>query len=168
MLNTIEIVPIPYKDKEVLRQLLEFYLYDFSECEGFDLYPHGRYEYKYLDHYWTEPSRQPFFILADHLYAGFILLREEEDGTQTIAEFFIMRKYRRQGIGKYAAECIFDLFPGKWRVSEMATNIKAQYFWRHVIGDYTGGKYEEKISDNDDWKGPIQTFTNFRGEEGKC
>lgn len=54
--------PVAYDNKDVLRRLLELYLYDFSEFDGRDLGPHVTYGYPYRDHYWTEPDRFPFFI----------------------------------------------------------------------------------------------------------
>ncbi len=36
----------------------------------------GLYDYMYLDHYWTEEGRHPFFIRVDGKLAGFALVRE--------------------------------------------------------------------------------------------
>jgi predicted acetyltransferase len=33
-----------------------------------------------------------------------------------MSEFFVLRKYRRQGIGRTAAVELFERFPGPWRV----------------------------------------------------
>ena len=77
-----------------------------------------------------------------------------------VSEFFIMRKYRRRGAGGEAARRMFDLFPGRWEVSEMAANLPAQAFWRKVIGAYTNGRFEERQWDNARWRGPVQWFDN--------
>jgi predicted acetyltransferase len=47
-----------------------------------------------------------------------------------MAEFFILRKYRHQGIGARAAWELFDRFPGRWEVFEIIENTAAQEFWR--------------------------------------
>ena len=47
----IEITPITYEMKSVLRNLLELYEHDSSEFNGSELNEHGLYEYKYVDHY---------------------------------------------------------------------------------------------------------------------
>jgi predicted acetyltransferase len=60
-----------------------------------------------------------------------------------MAEFFVMRKYRRRRVGWEAARKLFDRFPGEWWVMQEAENLPAQAFWRRLIGDYTGGMYEE-------------------------
>jgi predicted acetyltransferase len=164
----VVVQPIEYKDKEVLRNLMEFYLYDFSEMERFDVYPHGRFEYKYLDHYWTEAGRFPYFILVDGLYAGFVLVSPYgifNNDSLSISEFFIMRKYRKSGIGEESARQVFDRHRGNWEVKEMKSNVGAQAFWRKVIKRYTNDHYEEVLMDDERWKGPIQTFNNQKEAE---
>jgi len=54
------------------------------------------YDYKYLDHYWTEEGRQPFVIRVDGKLAGFVLIRmmgtNEHSQSIPVAEFFVMKK----------------------------------------------------------------------------
>ena len=151
---------IPYEDKSVLRNLMELYLHDHSEFDGADVDVHGLFGYRYIDHYWTEEGRYPFLIrVAGHI-AGFVLVRrlsdELEAAKHSIAEFFVMRKYRQQGVGRQAAHRVFDLFPGDWHVGQGADNQGGQAFWRQVIGEYTGGEYTEGIEA--EWNRPCQTF----------
>lgn len=56
-----------------------------------------------------------------------------------------MQKYRRTGLGTWAATRLFDHFQGRWKVTQISSNIPAQAFWRKVIEAYTGGRYEEYI-----------------------
>jgi predicted acetyltransferase len=137
------------------------YLYDFSEFTGFDLGPDGRYNYKYRDNYWMEANRHPFFIKTEDKIAGFVLVNLKdpevtEQDVHSIAEFFILKKYRNQGVGKSAVGKVFDMFPGNWRVVILSKNVVAQQFWRKVIKEYTDGKYQEILGE----KGPVITFKN--------
>jgi hypothetical protein len=50
-----------------------------------------------------------------------------------MAEFFVMRKYERRGIGRQAAIDLFHRFPGPWQVRQQQTNPLATSFWRSVI-----------------------------------
>ncbi|MGE5223053.1 MAG: GNAT family N-acetyltransferase [Omnitrophica WOR_2 bacterium] len=163
---TVDIQPVVYADKLILRNLMELYLYDFSEFDGMDVNAHGRFEYRYLDHYWTEAGRFPYFIRYDGRLAGFALVRdiegEEGEKVHRIAEFFILRKYRRKGIGKDAAIWLFKHFGGKWQVEELENNLPAQSFWRKVIGEITQGKFQEKRIET--WAGPVQEFVINRDE----
>jgi predicted acetyltransferase len=157
---TVELHPINFSEKPVLRRLMELYQYDFSEFTGEDIDDSGEYGYRYLDHYWTEEGRYPFFIKIAGKLAGFVLVRildrREGQTTYSMAEFFVMRKYRRQGAGYEVACRIFDRFPGWWQVEQEAANLPAQAFWRRVIGEYTGGRYEEMPPDGR--LGPVQRF----------
>jgi predicted acetyltransferase len=152
-------------DKPVLERLMQLYLYDFSELEGGDLDEEALFEYKYLDSYWTEPGRFPFLIHVSDKIAGFVLVNsrtclQKQAEAKSIAEFFVMRKYRRQGVGRTVAFRIFDMFPGKWEVGETKRNVGAQRFWRRVIDEYTQGNFTETMLNNKIWRGPIQSFNN--------
>ncbi|MBN1934876.1 MAG: GNAT family N-acetyltransferase [Anaerolineae bacterium] len=154
----VQIDKATVSDQVVLRQLLELYLYDFSPLDGSDVDEHGTFGYPYLDHYWTEAGRHPFLVRVDGKLAGFALVRQidDEPPRTEMAEFFIMRKYRGQGVGRQVATTLFDRFPGCWRVGQETSNTPAQAFWRGVIGRYTNGKFEEIRVE--DWDGPMQTF----------
>jgi predicted acetyltransferase len=54
------------------------------------LSPHGTYTYRYLDGYFTEPDRQPYFITVDGEFAGFALARgdADDDGFSSSKEVF--------------------------------------------------------------------------------
>ena len=154
----IEVQQASLEDKPILRNLLELYEYDSSEFEPRDVDAHGLYGYRWLDHYWTESGRYPFLVRVDRKLAGFVLVRTLDDSTYSMAEFFILRKYRRQGVGRGVAQQIFDMFPGRWNVAQMENNYSAQAFWRKVISAYTQGNYQETWSNNEEWKGPVQIF----------
>ena len=165
----IQVTPATTLDRPILRNLMELYLYDFSEMDGADVGPFGLYEYPYLDHYWTEPGRFPFLVRVEGQLAGFVLVTRYNyfgdeynapDGSRAwvIAEFFILRKYRRQGLGEEVARRTFERFPGPWQVGQIASNTHATAFWRKVIDRYTGGRYKETYLDTENWHGPVQTF----------
>jgi predicted acetyltransferase len=67
-----------------------------------------------------------------------------------MVDFFILKKYRRQGIGQYVAYSLFDQFPGEWQVSEIAHNLPAQAFWRKIISRYRNGDFREELTEHGD------------------
>jgi len=149
MHDTVTIERIPVEHKSVLRQLMELYDYDFSEYSGADVNEHGLYGYGRVDHYWTAESRIPYFIKVGGKHAGFVLVGHYvPEGTTSpiwaINEFFIMRKYRRRGIGTYVACRVFDMHRGSWQVSQVCDNDISLLFWERVISDYTNGAYEKR------------------------
>jgi len=138
---------VPVCEKEALGRLLELYIYDFSEFLPIDVNEDGCYGYQYLDEYWSDPVRHPYFIKVEGKLAGFVLVRSFPDPNDepvfTIAEFFIMKRYRRHGIGKAVAHEIFRAFPGKWEVFQISSNLPAQAFWRRTIAEYTQNDFSE-------------------------
>jgi len=159
----IQIDPAEKSEQSILENLMQLYLYDFSEIDGDDCNEQGLFEYEYLPRYWIEPERHPFLIRVDGKLAGFALVRQRTEAAEdlpphAVSEFFILRKYRRQGVGEWAAFELFDRFPGKWEVAEIPENVSAIRFWRKVIAAHTGGQYEETI--DIDWGGPVQRFVS--------
>jgi predicted acetyltransferase len=147
-MEPVEILEASLGDKSVVGRLLELYQYDFSEFVDGDLDAHGVYGYQFLDNYWTEPERHPFLFRVGGKWAGFALVRA--GAPHDMAEFFVMRKYRRHGVGIVAARELFARFPGDWQVRQMATNAPATSFWRRAI-PYP---FEEERND----RGTVQCF----------
>lgn len=142
----ITITKIPYEDKKILWNLLQLYKHDFSEFHKNEIGRDGQYSYKYFERYWTESSRHPYLISADGNIAGFVLINgvthfDVSEEVHNIAEFFILRRYRRMGIGLYAATYIFDLYKGNWEVSQDTRNKDSLDFWDKAIGIYTKDNY---------------------------
>jgi predicted acetyltransferase len=147
--SAVEVIEAVEADKPVVARLLELYLHDFSVFTGADVDADGRFGYDHLDAYWTERSRVPFLFRVEGRWAGFALVRTGEP--HDMAEFFIMRKYRRGGVGLAAARELFARFPGEWQVRQMRANVDATAFWRRAIPvEFV----EEEID-----AGPVQRFT---------
>lgn len=47
----VELAPARVVNKSVVANLLQLYLYDFSELAGWSINEHGLFNYPYLDHY---------------------------------------------------------------------------------------------------------------------
>lgn len=154
-----ELIRANEDQKAAIGNLMQFYFYDFSEFVNIDVEANGQFKpYMYLDDYWQEANRFPYLITVDGQYAGFVLVRFiESEGRNyfSIAEFFIMKKYRRGGIGKAVAHRVFDMHRGEWEVFEIEPNKPAQAFWRKVIGEYTNGNYTERTENK-------KVFQDFR------
>jgi predicted acetyltransferase len=161
----LTLTPVPLEEKPILEQLMQLYQYDFTEFDGADADEQGLFPYYDLPAYWIDPSRRPFLLRANGKLAGFVLVRLNIKGridpprpVNQIAEFFVMQKYRRHGIGEFAAKWVFDQFPGDWEVEQLAANLPAQTFWRKIIGRYTNNQFREVYFHDDHHHGPIQTF----------
>lgn len=139
-----ELVQVKEEEKEILRNLLEKYLYEFSQWELSDVNPLGLYGYSYLDNYWTEKNRWAFFLKADGKLAGLAMVCDYPEAGKTdycMSEFFVMHKYRRCGLGKWAVFQLFDRFKGTWQLKRHPKNLPSVHFWDKVVSEYTGGNF---------------------------
>lgn len=148
----IEVVRAADDDQTVVRRLLQLYHYDFSEFDDCDVNSHGEYLHRYFDEYWMDPDREALLFRVDGAWAGLALLFTGEP--HDIAEFFVMRKFRRRGVGRYAAARIFERHPGDWTVRQQLANRAATTFWRRAI-PYVFDEAEESGE-------IVQTFTAGR------
>lgn len=167
----VQLVLVTEDEKEILRNLMEKYEYEFSQYELTDVNALGLYGYSYLDHYWTEEGRWAYFIKVNGQLAGFAMVntfREADLETDySMSEFFVMYKYRRSGVGRMAAEMAFRKHPGLWQLKYHPHNEISVHFWNRVVGDYTKGRYQklEAYPDADYLDGTPATILVFNIEK---
>lgn len=138
-----ELIPATPEQEPVLANLLELYAHDFSEFHAVELGPDGRFGYPNLPLYWREAGRYPFLVKMDGHLAGFVLVKRgsqvsESDAIWDMAEFFVIRAYRRRGIGTNIAHEVWKRFPGLWEVRVMRSNNAARAFWELAIVEFAG------------------------------
>jgi predicted acetyltransferase len=161
----ITLTPATSDERAALESLLQLYTYDWSEMGPFDVGEDGRFEDYPLDAYFQDQGHHPLLLRVDGKLAGFALVVERSRldgaaGVLDMAEFFVMRRYRRKGVGLAAATAAFDRFRGRWEIRQREQNVAATAFWRRVVDRYTHGKYEEVQWNDAAWKGPVQRFSN--------
>ena len=85
---TVELKQVTADEKEILRNLLEKYSYEFSQWDKRDVNQLGLFGYPYLDYYWIEDKRRAYFIMADGKLAGFVMVVDmpEVDDRRPIAD----------------------------------------------------------------------------------
>lgn len=136
-------------DAPLLANLLELYLHDLSESFPIEVGADGRFGYELLPLYWSEAERRfPFLIRHGPRVAGFALVTRGSSASDDplvldVAEFFVLRQYRRRGVGREAAILLWNLVTGRWVVRVSEGNRRALAFWPGVIRDYTGGAFSE-------------------------
>jgi predicted acetyltransferase len=138
-------------DREWLANVYPLYLHDLSEFDDgyYRLDDRGRWQPDHLPGWLEDDGDHPLVILESGERVGFVLVNQAPSPhvgpgvTFRVAEFFVLRKLRRSGIGRRAVFTLLDQLGGKWEISELPRNTPAIRFWRSVLGDYTGGRYEE-------------------------
>ena len=152
--------------RPVLEAMFQLYTHDFSEYwEGQDrgeLSETGQFDaYPGLDRYWAEMDRSAWFIRVDGHLAGFALLSgHSHSGLPAdfdIAEFFVVRKHRRAGVGFEAARQLIVARSGQWEIAVVRANVAALGFWRRVASGFSPRADEQTLND-ERWNGSILRF----------
>ncbi|HEU4557303.1 MAG TPA: GNAT family N-acetyltransferase [Longimicrobium sp.] len=159
------------EQEPVLANLLELYAHDFSELIDLQLGPDGRFGYPALPRYWTEEGRFPFLVTVDGHLAGFVLVSRGsrisgDPEVWDMAEFFIVRGCRKQGIGTAVAHEIWRRLPGCWEVRAMERHQAACAFWDAAIAGYTGGGAEPADVELEGRRWQLFSFTSQAAEGG--
>ena len=120
-----------------MRRLVQLYIYDLVG-ERWGVEADGTYAPpRWHRRFWRRDGRHHFIVRVDGRPAGFALVREiaAADGTpaREMSELFVLRTYRRRGVGTRVAQALFARFPGRWQLSVLAWNRAARPFWRRVI-----------------------------------
>ncbi len=106
--------------------------------------------------------------MLEERIVGFVLVDTDIDfykeSNYAISEFFILNKYRKLGIGKEAAEKVFNRHKGKWEIKMHPKNIGSIAFWKKVVEEMSKGKkyeIEEGCKESKYGDGSLGTVIGF-------
>src|ERR1043165_9308184 len=102
---SIRLIPTTAEQLPLIRNLYQFYAYESSGWEQEDVEVDGRFyvHEPHLQRYWQDEGWSAQLILVDDFIAGFLLLEACEDpgiADMELADLFLLKKYRRLGIGR--------------------------------------------------------------------
>lgn len=154
--------PIRLAEVAAVRRLVQLYIYDLGGAY-WDVEPNGAFGSPgWHRRFWSRRGRHLFVMRVRGRLAGFVLVgvraRFAGTGTRVIAEFFVLRKYRRRGVGSRAALDVLTRFPGRWELSELDWNVAAQKFWRGIIRRVAVDGYTEGRRRHGDLVNVVQNF----------
>lgn len=154
-----EIILADSSQMPVIQNLVSLYIYDLSEVMGWRCPENGLFAgCDDLPQYWgRDPDSiarkwpehwkgYPYLLRKQNELAGFALIKQIGDPGSVMYEvggFFILRKFRRSGVGRQVAHLLFDMFRGDWQIRQLLNNAPAQRFWRNVVCSYTNGNYRD-------------------------
>ncbi len=149
------------EDFPALEQMLEFYQYDLSDIWLQDLDHNARYGFDLTRHRKADRSRA-YIAREESQFVGFALtapaIVTRTEGTW-MEQFFIFKRHRRSGAGRDLAKHVLLSHPGLWEIGQIPGNAVAQTFWRRVIGEVTGGEFNELQVTEGWWQGVVQQFS---------
>ena len=100
------------ESEQIANNLFQLYAHDFSEFaplddERFNVDDDGLFALPLIEKYWTQPNHSFHLIRANGKLAGFAAINDwspsGRGADHNIAEFFVMRHYRRNGAGTQLA-----------------------------------------------------------------
>lgn len=146
--------------------LFQLYVHDFTDFwtdRRVELGEDGRFPpYPPLESYWRDPARSAWLIRADGAIAGFAMINDHSHSGEptdfSMAEFFVARHYRREGVGRAAALQAIGSRPGQWEIAVARKNTGALAFWRGVAQATASGPIDERDQNDALWDGAVLRF----------
>ena len=164
----VSVSPATETEGPALRRLMQLYCYDFNDFSNMPIHGDGTFGDPEFIEGQFGPRHTTYVLRFGGTLAGFAIVSPRsyltgKSSVTDMAQFFVMRGYRRKGIGRTAVTNLFDRHPGAWEVRVIDENSVANAFWRSAIDGYTSGAFEvSKIEDRND-SGTLFSFTS-RGE----
>jgi predicted acetyltransferase len=136
MPSDLSISKIGPESDVVLRNLLEFYVHDMTEWFDIDTKADGSYSYD-TSVIWKNGC-DAYLAKVGESIAGFAIVGSAAEwlgdpGAYDVREFFVLRKFRRSGVGQSMATLLWNERPGEWLVRVLELNAPAVLFWRTAI-----------------------------------
>jgi predicted acetyltransferase len=148
----IGLVPATPAQKPVVANLIQLYLHHLTEVMPFAVGTDGRYAYDFLDRFW----RFPYLIMSGDEIAGFALVIDDcpltgKNPCWFMAEFVVLRPYRKAGTGTAALRLALAAHPGQWHIATPHANQAAKAFWGRALDPQTPDIRNIHF-DGDDWR----------------
>lgn len=165
-LPDLTVDPAKPEDRLAVERMLQLYLHDSSEFfspghagVGDD----GLFAYPHFESYWQgDPARQIQVFRVEGSLAGFAFVNDwiptGMEADHALAEFFVMRAYRRAGVGWDASTRLFSQLPGVWEVGVLGHNVPAVNFWRTALRTDPVRELEELPGPEGRWDGTVFRF----------
>ena len=135
---TVELLPTTVDQAQLIRNLYQFYAYESSDWEQEDVDDDGRFYIhdEHLMRYWNDQDWSANLLLVNGCVAGFLLVeRSELPGIDALelADLFILKRYRRKGIGKALVTQVLMGGHENWLVRYYRQDDAAVAFWDSVL-----------------------------------
>jgi predicted acetyltransferase len=152
-------------DASLLGNLLELYSHELSDVfPSVVLGPDGRFGYPALPLYWSEIERRfAYLIRVDGQVAGFVLATRgspaaADPQVMDVAEFFVLRRYRRRGFGQGAVRLLWKRLPGRWTVRVAEGNSVGLAFWASLLAAQAHAGVTESVRQSGSMSWRVFTF----------
>ena len=151
--NDITIVEATLEQQELYRNLVNLQYHDLSEFrDNFDIQEDGRFEWGFAACF--KPNNEhhhPLLIMSKNRIVGFLIFSvfkgKHPEVDFQLVEMFVLKMYRKKGIGKTAIQLIFDEFKGRYHLDVAESNLSAIKFWEYLISDKSSKMAKKNFED---------------------
>ena len=148
----VELAPVPFPDKADLKAMMDPYLVEHADQVDPKRLHGDPTAYDFLDLYWVEPARRPYWIVAEGVRAGFCLVNAYAVSGRPIdhamAEFSIAPEHRRAGLGLVALRAVLARHPGQWELQVYRANTLGFGFWSRALAAAKVADWEQIVQDD--------------------
>ena len=126
-------------ETDALFRLFQLYRYENSDWMAEDIGDDGLFDESkgQVADYVTSSEKGAYWIRKDGALAGFVVTEPVflPDGTQVdeLADLFVLKRYRRQGLALAAVRAVAKQFHGPWLVCVFRNDARAAAFWRKAF-----------------------------------
>jgi predicted acetyltransferase len=135
----------------ILRNLYQLYIHDMSEWLGLEAGAEGRFDFD-TGVLWRADSAV-HLARVDGSLAGFGVVQSARPwlgraAPRDVKDLFVLRRHRREGVGRALAQHLWREVPGEWLVRVLVANRPAGTFWRAAVRDFCGEAFEESVAED--------------------
>lgn len=130
-------------DRSMVSRLWQLYTHDLSASRGMTPNIKGLFRLGRLPSYLDDPDVAGWVVETDSGPVGFAFVSGLTGQARHMAEFFVVRAVRRQGVGSVVARELVATYPGAWEIGFQVENVGAPDFWRRVVTDLVGDRWQE-------------------------
>lgn len=136
--NSLQILPAGPEYQNTIWNMFQFYCYDTSVYDGYDVETDGKYKMcaDYFAQYWQLPRWSAYILRVDGALAGFALIEPSEAvaAAQELADLFIMRRFRRRGVAQQVVSHFLAARAIPWTITTFDDAPDATAFWQQMFG----------------------------------
>ena len=131
-------------DRPVVEALWQLYRHDMSEFTDSHPGADGLFNWGRLPGYFENNSEGWLIRSGAGQLAGFAFVTCSGDGSHSIGDFFIMRRWRRRGFAMHVDLALLSAHPGPWEIAFQSANSGAGALWRAVAEHVAPAEWHEE------------------------
>jgi len=142
----IYLSPVQPSERDTLFMLNQYALFDESHTDNNEMHEGGLFHYPGFERYMSDPLWQAFFIRekGTEKILGIAQIHAEVEHAAEghyLAQFMVMPKYRKCGIGRKAAQLCLDMYDGYWEIHPSSGSGRTFSFWQMMVRGVCGENY---------------------------